>query len=110
MRSYQSWKDVFLARHAANPSSTRSAYRSDLDEFERFCGARMIDPLTLSEGDVSNYSDWLRFGGRSEETIKRRMSTLGRLFDLLVERGVRDYSPVRLPKVPTNAERLAEAL
>ncbi|MCW2625419.1 site-specific integrase [Mycobacterium sp.] len=73
--------------------NTARAYWGDLDDVFWWAKAREKDALELSEKDVRQYVALLRRRRYSENTIRRRVTALRKLYDELVAHGMKESNP-----------------
>ena len=99
-------------RHLAverNASShTLRAYRTDLDDFARFCAARAVDGLAAA--DTRTVRAWLAaLHGRGLDAVSvaRKLAAVRSCFRFLARRGVVDRNPARDVRGPRLPRRLA---
>jgi site-specific recombinase XerD len=81
-----------LVRHGYQ---TARAYRADLDDILNWAETCGLDVLALSEPDIRRYVALLRRRKYSENTIRRRMTSLRALYDLMVDLCVCEGNPAR---------------
>lgn len=61
--------------------NTARAYWTDLDDVAFWCARRGLDPLALTERQVREYVALLRRRRYSENTIRRRITSLRKFFE-----------------------------
>ena len=82
--------------------NTRSAYRSDLDAFGRWCAREGAIPLTADTATLVAFQVARKALGDSASTIRRRWSALSSFYDFAVDRRLTSSNPavgVDRPKV-----------
>jgi site-specific recombinase XerD len=89
---------------------TIASYQSDLRLFERFVHQRLSKkPVTISQlgfADLKRYAEYLRSQGFHDNTRRRRLLTVRRLFDYLKKRGRLDLDLARRIPAPHKVERV----
>ncbi|KSU53326.1 MULTISPECIES: site-specific integrase [unclassified Gordonia (in: high G+C Gram-positive bacteria)] len=83
-RRFSELREEVLIGYAYN---TARAYWSDLDDVCIWALERAKDPLDLSERDIRQYVALLRRRKYSENTIRRRVTAVRKLYDRLVATG-----------------------
>jgi site-specific recombinase XerD len=73
--------------------NTARAYWGDLDDVFWWARQRSKDILSLSEKDIRQYVALLRRRKYSENTIRRRVTTLRKLYDAILEDGLVEFNP-----------------
>jgi site-specific recombinase XerD len=73
--------------------NTARAYWGDLDCVYRWAAQRGKDVLALTEKDIRQYVALLRRRKYSENTVRRRVTTLRKLYDQTIECGERKDNP-----------------
>jgi site-specific recombinase XerD len=98
-----------------NAPNTRSAYRSDLETFGKWCARQGAIPLSADTATVVAFQAAREAAGDSDSTIRRRWSALSSFFDFAIDQNLRSSNPtsgVDRPKVvsgdPSPTLRLSE--
>lgn len=84
--------------------NTRTAYRSDLETFGRWCAHQGALPLTADTATLVAFQAAREAVGDSDATIRRRWSALSSFYDFAVDRRLASFNPtlgVDRPKVPS---------
>jgi integrase/recombinase XerD len=86
---------VMAAWLASQPSAnTRSAYRTDLEAFTRWCAAGVTLPLQADMATIVAFQSVRAAAGDSPSTLRRRWSSLSSFFQFAVDADVVDVNPV----------------
>jgi site-specific recombinase XerD len=103
--------DRFIESLSSLASSSREAYRRDIDSFVAWT-ARSGDrePTQITRHDLRSYLAHLRTRQIAVSTVRRRMSVLRRYFRWLEDRGVIDVDPTLELSVPSGDRRLPRVL
>jgi len=105
MKSYTGY-----LRGTEKAEHTIASYQSDLRLFERFVHEKlsrnpvMVDDLNLS--DLKKYAEYLRSAGFHDNTRRRRILTVKRLFEYLTRRGNLDLDLARIVPAPHKVEKV----
>jgi site-specific recombinase XerD len=75
--------------------NTARAYWGDLDDVFWWAKQRDKDVLELTDRDVRQYVALLRRRKYSENTIRRRITVLRKLYDALIADGLADANPAK---------------
>jgi site-specific recombinase XerD len=86
--------------------NTARAYWSDLDDVCIWAMERDKDVLNLTEKDIRQYVALLRRRKYSESTVRRRVTALRKLYDLLVALGQASTNPANSVVVRAARARL----
>ena len=97
LRIIESW---LASQTAAN---TRSAYRTDLEAFGRWCANNDSMPLRADAASVAAFQLAREAAGDSAATLRRRRSSLSSFYRFAIDRNMADINPV------TTADRLPRA-
>lgn len=89
-RRFAELREQVLLDHTYN---TARAYWGDLDDTFRWAAERNKDVLALSEKDIRQYLALLRRRKYSENTVRRRVTALRKLYDQAIESGERTDNP-----------------
>lgn len=84
--------DAWLAGHEA--ANTRSAYRTDLATFGRWCAQHHAIPLTADTATLATFGLARQAAGDSDATLRRRWSSLSSFYQYAVETGDAAVNPV----------------
>jgi site-specific recombinase XerD len=74
---------------------TARAYRADIEDIHDWAAARGLDALALTEPEIRRYLTLLRRRKYSENTLRRRVTSLRALYDLMVNLGLRGTNPAK---------------
>jgi site-specific recombinase XerD len=102
--------DAWLS--AQRSDNTRSAYRTDLAAFARWCAGNERLPLWIETADVARYRAWCEANGASEASVARKLSSLRSFFRFAgyAENPAADVGgPARSPVSSTSALGPADA-
>ncbi len=89
----------FLKLERGLAENSLQAYRRDLMDFARTCGARKASDVGVKE--VASYFSVLNAHGRKPATMARRISSLRQFYDYLRERGIVGENPASVYAAPT---------
>ena len=84
--------DTWLAGHAS--ANTRSAYRTDLAMFGRWCAQHHSVPLAADTATLAAFGLARQAAGDSDATMRRRWSSLSSFFQYAVHTGNAASNPV----------------
>ena len=85
-------------------AGTRTAYLSDIEDFEIFFASSGRPLEKAKEEDFKEYLDKLAVSGKSKATVNRRISSIRSFYDYLIQRGAVKVNPCRNSK----AEKVEE--
>src|SRR4051812_29889065 len=84
--------------------STRAAYRTDLDHFERWSRSARANPLALESSDLERYRAECESDGAGPATIARRLSAIASFGNFAHERGAALAAPrIERPRLPRSS-------
>jgi integrase/recombinase XerD len=97
-----------------SPNSV-AAYRRDLAVWRRFCGERGIDPLRVTEDDLTDYLEALRDGSLrkpaySSNSVARMLVSVRAFYKFLVREGKLKIDPTERIGSPKKARSLPKAI
>jgi site-specific recombinase XerD len=72
---------------------TRAAYKSDLDQFMRFCNKAVEE---VNAGDVAGYLKHMIDKGYKNSTINRKIASVSKMFTVYVQAGKINTNPVAM--------------
>jgi site-specific recombinase XerD len=91
-RRFAELREEMLVRYGYQ---TARAYRADTEDFYAWAEARGLDVLALTEPEIRRYLTLLRRRKYSENTLRRRVTSLRALYDLMVSLGLRGTNPAK---------------
>jgi integrase/recombinase XerD len=112
------WFDEFLAYvefERGLSANSVAAYRRDLAVWRRFCAGRGIDPLRITEDDLTDYLAALRDGtlrkpAYSSNSVARMLVSVRAFYKFLVREGKLKVDPTAKIGSPKKARALPKAI
>lgn len=90
----------WLANRQSLSDHTRSAYRSDVHQYLRWCTANKLQPLSVKFTHINDYAGHLRDSGMNKRTVGRKLSALSSWYDFLHKMEAVTGNPVPLADRP----------
>ncbi|MEN9782348.1 MAG: hypothetical protein RL208_498 [Pseudomonadota bacterium] len=91
IKHFESFLNYLLINKGLS-SNTISSYKSDLEDFFKFCAQKNIK--TPTETDIVDYRSFLMSNQMSNATLQRRYSSIKAFCKFLIEIGVLKHNPV----------------
>lgn len=101
----------YLTNQKSNSVNTRESYLRDVSFFKDFLEYRGIsDPVNVDENIIEEYTDHLRYLGRSATTVSRTISSLRCFYKYLIFVGVMSKNPTKAIKLEKTQKKLPQVL
>ncbi len=101
---------AFLERDMNAATATVNAYLGDVHELERFCAGRGCTVEGCGSADIAAFLMMLKDSSRSGSTINRKMVSVRKYFEFLVNNGKLQRNPARSIKAPRVGQKDPEFL
>ena len=103
--------EQFFTSIASYATLTQTAYRRDIEQFLSYIARQGIESWgSVDNHHVRNFIAAEHRNGKGKATLARRLSSLRRLFEFLIERHRCERNPAQGIRAPKGARRLPKAL